>query len=227
MIQLRFSSPLLVRRLAETKRLLLHGGNLLAALLWLPLVYSAWSAWVEQRAPLSLPLLAVNTLIVCLFLLRRASRETSKHSAAWFLGISGTTLPLFMRAEPLTLIDSLGPAAGTTIAVASLTLQGISLLGILSCLLALGRSFGIVAAHRGLATSGPYQVVRHPLYSCELAFYSAFLLGNPSWQNFCLLVACFSLQTLRANYEERLLLRDPRYRNYRRKVPYRFIPQLL
>jgi protein-S-isoprenylcysteine O-methyltransferase Ste14 len=37
-----------------------------------------------------------------------------------------------------------------------------------SALAALGRSFGFVAADRGLRASGPYAMVRHPVYASYL-----------------------------------------------------------
>jgi hypothetical protein len=48
--------------------------DILLALVWLPLALSSWLTWEERRAPLAIPLLVVNALIVLLFLCRRPSR---------------------------------------------------------------------------------------------------------------------------------------------------------
>ncbi|MBM3269691.1 MAG: isoprenylcysteine carboxylmethyltransferase family protein [Candidatus Sericytochromatia bacterium] len=198
--------------------------DFLLAALWFPLALSAWVAWTDRQAPLSLPLLAVNLLIIGLFLVRRPSRDLTKRPAAWALAVAGTTLPLLMR--PLG--DPVLPEPfGTALQILSMVLQALTIGGILASLFVLGRSFGLVPAHRGLVTSGPYRLVRHPLYSCEMAFYVAFVLGSPSVRNVLLLGGYLALQWLRAAEEERLLTRDMRYRDYKRAVPWRFIPGLV
>jgi protein-S-isoprenylcysteine O-methyltransferase Ste14 len=90
--------------------------------------------------------------------------------------------------------------------------------------LTLGRSFGCVPAHRGLQLSGPYRFVRHPMYAGYLVSHAAFLLMNPSLRNTAVYGGCYALQIPRILSEERLLARDPAYREYQRAVPYRLIP---
>ncbi len=188
------------------------------AALWLPLAFSTWTAWEIRRAPLALPLLAENLLIMLLFLLRRPSRQVARSPKAWILAVLGTLAPLLMRpaiplAFPLPLV--------------SLGLQGLAAVGMLAALARLGRSFGVVPAHRGLVNEGLYGQVRHPIYAFEMAFYVAFVLGNLSVANAAVLVAFIVTQILRADQEERLLRSDLRYRNYTRQVRFRFIPGLL
>ena len=43
----------------------------------------------------------------------------------------------------------------------------------------LGRSFGIVAANRGVKTRGPYRFVRHPTYMGYLICYLGYVAENP------------------------------------------------
>lgn len=188
--------------------------DVLAAALWLPLAYPAWESWSTTRAPLALPLLALNLLIVVLFLVRRPGRDVSQQFGPWALGLAGTLAPLLMRAQH----QAIGPLQAV-----SLVLEGVALAGSLLTLLALGRSFGVVPAHRGLVKRGPYRWVRHPLYTFEIAFYAAFTIGEPSLRNLLLLALCALLQMGRAEQEEYLLNRDLRYRDYRRQVPYRFV----
>ncbi len=194
------------------------------AALWIPLALSAWIAWTDRQAPLALPLMAVNLLIVTLFLVRRRSRDLSKRPVGWLLAVAGTTLPLLMRPVGEA---PLPEPYGTWLQLLSLVLQGVTIAGIAASLAVLGRSFGLVPAHRGLVMTGPYRLVRHPLYTCEMAFYVAFVLGAPSPRNVALLAGYLALQWLRASEEERLLTRDMRYRNYKRAVPWRFIPGLV
>ena len=46
----------------------------------------------------------------------------------------------------------------------------------------LGRSFGIVAANRGVKTRGPYRLVRHPAYFGYLMSYLGYVAENPSFR---------------------------------------------
>ena len=43
----------------------------------------------------------------------------------------------------------------------------------------LGRSFGVVPANRGVVVGGPYNFVRHPIYTGYLITHVAFLVANP------------------------------------------------
>lgn len=49
--------------------------------------------------------------------------------------------------------------------------------------LCLWRSFGLVAAHRGLKAGGLYAVVRHPMYAGYVISHVGYLLVAPSWWN--------------------------------------------
>ncbi len=89
--------------------------------------------------------------------------------------------------------------------------------------ISLGRSFGIVAANRGVRTTGFYRFVRHPLYGSYLVGYLGFLLGNLSIWNVSLIVLTVLCQYARARAEERVLLQDPAYQAYAQQVRYRFI----
>jgi protein-S-isoprenylcysteine O-methyltransferase Ste14 len=93
-------------------------------------------------------------------------------------------------------------------------------------LLALGRSFGFVAADRGLVTRGPYAVVRHPVYASYLLIQSGYLLQSISLRNALVMVLASGCNAGRALMEERLLARSPAYGAYRRRVLWRLVPGL-
>jgi protein-S-isoprenylcysteine O-methyltransferase Ste14 len=90
--------------------------------------------------------------------------------------------------------------------------------------LSLGRSFGCVAANRGLKFGGPYQFVRHPMYFGYLMTHLGFLLVNPTAWNVSTYVLCYSMQIPRLLCEERLLSKDQDYQRYARLVHFRLIP---
>ena len=94
-------------------------------------------------------------------------------------------------------------------------------------MVSLGRSFGIVAANRGIRTGGPYRYVRHPLYSAYILTETGYLLENPSLRNWCLFGVVMAFQAVRIVEEERTLAEDPAYREYRRTVRSRVVPYLL
>jgi protein-S-isoprenylcysteine O-methyltransferase Ste14/uncharacterized membrane protein (UPF0127 family) len=162
----------------------------------------------------TLPILLQETLLVGLFLLRRRSRVSSARPADWLLGFAGTFLPLLMRAG-----EAVGPLAwlGRPLQVVGLFLALVAVAG-------LGRSFGIVAANRGVQTGGPYRLVRHPLYAAYAVTYVGYLLAYPRAVNMLLVAVTVAVMWARANAEERLLAADPEYQAYRARVRWKFVP---
>jgi protein-S-isoprenylcysteine O-methyltransferase Ste14 len=91
-------------------------------------------------------------------------------------------------------------------------------------LVSLGRSFGLVAANRGVKTGGAYAFVRHPLYLCYVATDFGYVLENPGVRNVLLLVVAWLCQVVRIRTEEECLRTDPTYVRYCERVRYRLVP---
>jgi protein-S-isoprenylcysteine O-methyltransferase Ste14 len=162
----------------------------------------------------SIPLVAQESLIVLLCLTRRRSSAASSRPGDWILGIGGTLLPLLIRPG-----DVPGPLSWLG--------EPLQYVGVLSASVALGclgRSFGLVAAHRGVKTSGLYRLVRHPAYASYLLGYVGYLLYYPTERNAMIVVATLVVLNARAIVEERFLRRDRDYRVYLRVTPSRFVP---
>ncbi|MBZ9697015.1 MULTISPECIES: methyltransferase family protein [unclassified Mesorhizobium] len=88
------------------------------------------------------------------------------------------------------------------------------------CLYWLGRSFSLMATARRLVTTGPYSVVRHPLYICEGVFVLGMILSHFSMLMVALGAVQFLLQYRRAKNEESILQKTfPEYDDYARRVP--------
>lgn len=91
-------------------------------------------------------------------------------------------------------------------------------------LLHLGRSFSILPESRRLVTSGPYQVVRHPLYLAEAVATLGALIAFLSPWAFLLVAVQIALQIVRIHFEEKTLSETfPEYKDYAKKT-WRLIP---
>ncbi len=77
--------------------------------------------------------------------------------------------------------------------------------------LALGRSFGLVPANRGVVIGGVYGVVRHPIYAGYLLTHVAFACAHPTTWNVTVLVLTDTALIIRALLEERVLEADRSY----------------
>lgn len=81
--------------------------------------------------------------------------------------------------------------------------------------------------HRGVVTSGPYAVVRHPIYSLKLMSWFAIALPTLSLTSVLGLTLWGLIYVARAITEERHLRKDPAYIAYEKQVKYRFIPGVI
>jgi protein-S-isoprenylcysteine O-methyltransferase Ste14 len=115
--------------------------------------------------------------------------------------------------------DAAWPAGGFVLIVLGACLS-------LASLLTLGRRFGVRPALRGLATTGPYRLVRHPMY---LAYVLADVGCNlEEWNSgtVLLVIAGWVSLVYRIHAEERILARDIGWSTYLTVVRYRLLPGL-
>lgn len=189
--------------------------NIGLGILWAQLVYMSVLKWQQAGEPLSLGILIYNTLLLVMFLTRRESVEISTRFVDWAVPVATVAASMLFRPFGVAV-----PA----LAIASSVLQTLAIVGVILSLASLGRSFGVVPANRKVKISGAYSFVRHPLYSCELVFYIAFIMGHPSLRNVVLFTLILLGQLWRAQSEEKILLKDENYKHYFARVPYRFIP---
>lgn len=162
--------------------------------------------------PANLIYLISETLVVVMVAIRRSASHISVKPADWFFGFAGTLLPLVVvRSE----------SAGFVFGGALMMLGfGIAV----GAQLSLFRSFGVVAANRGVKTAGLYGLIRHPMYLGYFVIYVGFLLVNPTSWNAGVYAACVVCQVWRIHAEERVLLADAAYAVFARRVRYRLLP---
>lgn len=158
-----------------------------------------------------------QTWFVVAFLVRRPPRAVNHRIGNWLLAAGGTFGGLLLR--PNASHPSSGVQTGFGLQLAGLVI-------VIASLLALGRSFGFVAADRGLRTRGPYAVVRHPVYASYLLIQAGYVLQNVSARNIAIFAFVSACNVGRALAEEKLLASSADYRAYQQRVRWRLVPFL-
>jgi protein-S-isoprenylcysteine O-methyltransferase Ste14 len=190
--------------------------ELLLAALFLVLACGTLSTALRTGAIAPLLIAMHESAVAALILCRRPATtpQAQRAGAAAALAWTGTLLPLLLRSDG----TQLGfPALGGV-------LQSVGVLLALAATLMLGRSFGVVAANRGVRVHGLYRVVRHPIYAAYLLAVTGVVLNHPSLWNVTVLLVWTTIQAQRTLAEERVLQSDPAYRSYAARVRYRLIP---
>jgi protein-S-isoprenylcysteine O-methyltransferase Ste14 len=206
--------PKRVRSGVPTTAMAVAGNVLLAAFYLLFVLRHVAFARHTGAWATTMPLVVQESILVPLILTRRRSTATSRSPLDWVAGVACTFLPLLMRAAETT----------TAFRPVGETLQILGLSVVILSIAFLRRSFGLVAAHRGIKTGGPYALVRHPMYAAYMVSQIGYVLVNQSPRNVAIAVITCGGLALRAALEERLLARDPAYESYRRRIRWRFVP---
>jgi protein-S-isoprenylcysteine O-methyltransferase Ste14 len=141
------------------------------------------------------------------------------------------TVDRSIGAAVVTMISLIGPAllrtsSGAGVFPDPLTalISSVGLLVVITGKIALGRSFGIAPANRGVVIAGPYTLVRHPIYAGYLLSHVAFACAYPTVWNLAILAATDVALVLRALCEERVLRTDQTYQLYCRRVAWHLVP---
>jgi protein-S-isoprenylcysteine O-methyltransferase Ste14 len=185
--------------------------------LFLALAVRIGQNYMETGHFTGLLLLASELLVVVLTITRRPALQVDRS----------------LDARVITTLSILGPPllrptvdAGWLADAWTAPISGVGLLIVIAGKVSLGRSFGVMPAHRGLVSSGPYRYVRHPIYLGYLVTHVAFLAAHPTAWNAVMLAVSDAALVVRAKYEERTLAGDPEYVGYRNRVRWRVIPGL-
>ena len=172
--------------------------------------------WPEDVSAVSFArvlLLISEGAVVVFLVIRRPTERISLRPGDWFLATAGTFLPLMVVSgdfRPLPEFGAMLLLAGTLIHIGAK--------------FSLNRSFGLVAANRGVKSEGLYRIVRHPMYAGYMLAHVGFFLTQGSLLNLGLYAAIWTLLVLRIRAEERVLFEDAAYQEFAAGVRYRLLP---
>jgi protein-S-isoprenylcysteine O-methyltransferase Ste14 len=171
--------------------------------------------WPEELSGLSwfpMLLLVSEGLVVVFLVFRRPTDNISVHSKDWLIAFAGTFFALLVVRGG----DTRFAESGALLIVAGILLH-------VGAKLSLRRSFGVVAADRGVKAGGMYRYVRHPMYLGYMLSHIGYLLIAPLWWNVLVYALSWLFLIARVFAEERILSENPDYRAYMEKVPHRLV----
>ena len=160
-------------------------------------------------------LLVGESLVVVLTIARRRTQIVDRSVAAAVMTTISLVGPALLSANDTS------PLASDTITA---LVSAVGLLVVVIGKLALGRSFGVVPANRGVVVRGPYTFVRHPIYTGYLVTHLSFLVAHPTPWNVSIMLVSDVALIVRALMEERVLSADVAYQSYCRRVGWHLVP---
>ena len=187
------------------------------ALLWVWMVERVAVSTFRDGNHLAWLVLLSETAVMVFTVIRRPTDAISMNLGDWLLAVTATAAPMLI--EPAR-----NPLAFVGMAGVGLVVVGN--IGQAAAKLALARSFGIAPANRGIKVSGPYRLVRHPMYAGYLLVHIGVLLIMPLPINLVIYAVGWTAQIRRILAEEALLGQDPAYRAYMGAVRWRLVPGL-
>lgn len=187
--------------------------NLLLATFFGFFAYAHALSFLKFFRPSGILMVAKESLDAGFFLIRRAPLKTSTSFYHWGVALGGTLLPLCYRPAQISHDFTVGQY-----------LQFLGLALQIASVISLNRSFGIVAANRGVKTGGLYHFVRHPLYSSYILGNLGYLMSNLNTRNALVFTCATLFQVLRIFVEEDFLKRDSAYSDYIKRTPWKLIP---
>jgi len=198
---------------SQQKRYLDLAEQVVVVVLYSALILRLWPSGFTMDQLVPLLILPTEGLVVVLLLIRRRTDQISINPWDWCIAAVGTTLVLLIDKGGAPVAGVLGPF-----------LMVFGLVIHVGAKLSLWKSFGLVAANRGVRSNGLYSVVRHPMYAGYIISQVGFLLAAPSIWNAAVYAGAWAALVARIYAEERLLDEDAAYGRYRTAVPYRLMP---
>ena len=174
-----------------------------------------WQYWRRTGDPKGASFALEELVVVAMAVARRRPNDVSYRVSDWAFALLGSLAVLLLRPGGHAVYGLTGLCVAIQLAGA---------VAAIVCLTRLGRSFGMVAANRGVQNAGPYRVVRHPLYASYFVAMTGYLLAAPTWWNVGVCVVAVGAQLRRITAEESVLARNEDYRTYMSAVRWRLVP---
>ena len=211
--------------------------KLVAVWIFLPLFYFVTGgslAWWEAWAYCAVLLVPMTAFLVYMvkrdpeFLARRLKLKEKERAQRRLLSLA---YPVYVAAFVLPGLDRRFGWSTVPVAVEAVGLA-LALAGYLAILRVFlenrwaGRTVETFEEQQVIST-GPYAIVRHPMYTGTLALYLATPLALGSWWALLPTLALIPTFVYRIRNEEEVLLRElPGYEEYRQKVRSRLLPHI-
>lgn len=190
------------------------GCNLVGAAFAVYLLLPNLRFFLDTHSPMAFVFVIQQVWVGVIFLIRRSPRTASHNPLDWSVAYGGWFFGLLVRPG--------GPALPFS-STFGLAMQCAELALWTWAFANLSRSYGIVAADRGLTTRGPYRFVRHPLYLAYMIGGVGYLVQSLSPWNILIVGVTMGFQVARILREEHHL-DGARYGEYRRRVRWHLLP---
>ena len=194
----------------------------------LSMLSAVGKAWVTVTSALPVAQAAVElassvltvvfcALVVIAYLRRGEASATDGSKGVWVAAPLATCLPLLIPVLPTSHVGS-----GRSLLAFVLILAGSG--WSIWAIRHLSTCLSVVPQARRLVDTGPYRLVRHPLYLGELVAVSGFAVRGGHWSHVVVVLALLALQLYRASREEALLAGQvPGYSRYAART-WRIVP---
>lgn len=181
--------------------------------LYAMLVARIWPEDFSARNWASLLLLFSEGAVLVFLFIRQSTDRISLRASDWLFAAAGTFLPLLVAADG----NAISPTVGAVLLLVGTFIH-------IGAKFSLNRSFGLVAANRGVKQEGLYRFVRHPMYAGYMMTHIGYFLSEASARNLAVYAMLWTFLLLRICAEERVLSEDPDYRSFAERVRYRLLP---